>query len=193
MAWHCGQPLSEVETIPVGTLEFRKRTRSNAADTKDVDVVLSPQRMSFGNGCAGSKVPPASSADISNSNNKRLNGLLPKTSKFDKNSERTRDPDREKHLQKLNGYSGNREQIRKAIRDLHENRDRNKDGKVSLTSSKLSWFTGGLFVFQSTIQMSVSVSITSAHVHGKSQARASSLFQVLSHTQPRLHLPTQAF
>lgn len=72
MAWHCGQPLSEVETIPVGTLEFRKRTRSNAADTKDVDVVLSPQRMSFGNGCAGSKVPPASSADISNSNNKRL-------------------------------------------------------------------------------------------------------------------------
>ena len=126
MAWHCGQPTGEAETPPVGTLEFRKRTRSNAAD-KDVDVILSPQRMSFGNGCAGSKIPPTS--DNSNSNTKRLNGLLPKT-KFDKNSERTRDPDREKHLQKMNGNSVNREQIRKAIRDLHENRDRNKDGSA---------------------------------------------------------------
>ena len=110
------------------------RTRSNAADSKDVDVILSPQRMSFGNGCAGSKIPPTS--DNSNSNTKRLNGLLPKT-KFDKNSERTRDPDREKHLQKINGnYSGNREQIRKAIRDLHENRDRNKDGSAPTKVSK---------------------------------------------------------
>ena len=134
MAWHCGQPLGEAETPPVGTLEFRKRTRSNAADSKDVDVILSPQRMSFGNGCAGSKIPPTS--DNSNSNTKRLNGLLPKT-KFDKNSERTRDPDREKHLQKINGnYSGNREQIRKAIRDLHENRDRNKDGSAPTKVSK---------------------------------------------------------
>lgn len=129
MAWHCGQPLSEAENPPVGTLEFRKRTRSNAADSKDVDVILSPQRMSFGNGCAGSKMPPTS--DNSNSNTKRLNGLIPKN-KFDKNSERTRDPDREKHLQNINGnYSGNREQIRKAIRDLHENRDRNKDGAAT--------------------------------------------------------------
>lgn len=139
MAWHCGQPTGEAETPPVGTLEFRKRTRSNAAD-KDVDVILSPQRMSFGNGCAGSKVPPTS--DNSNSNTKRLNGLLPKT-KFDKNSERTRDPDREKHLQKMNGNSVNREQIRKAIRDLHENRDRNKDGSAPTKVCKL------LFYFQS--------------------------------------------
>ncbi|KAL5256143.1 hypothetical protein ACHWQZ_G011379 [Mnemiopsis leidyi] len=135
MAWHCGQPTGEAETPPVGTLEFRKRTRSNAAD-KDVDVILSPQRMSFGNGCAGSKVPPTS--DNSNSNTKRLNGLLPKT-KFDKNSERTRDPDREKHLQKMNGNSVNREQIRKAIRDLHENRDRNKDGSAPTKEEEEMW------------------------------------------------------
>ena len=130
MAWHAGKTLTEAEAMPVGTLEFRKRTRSNAADTKDVDVILSPQRMSFGSGCAGSKVLPSS--DV-----KRQNGLINKN-KFDKNSERTRDPEREKHLQKINGsYSGNREQIRKAIRDLHENRDRNKDGPNSKVSC---WF-----------------------------------------------------
>ena len=135
MAWHSGHAQSEAEPVAVGTLEFRKRTRSNAADTKDVEVILSPQRMSFGNGCAGSKVPPpidpANPSNNNNStttnNNKRLNGLLPKN-KFDKSSERSRDPDREKHLQKINGnYSGNREQIRKAIRDLHENREKNRD------------------------------------------------------------------
>lgn len=143
MAWHCGNPHGEPDTIPVGTLEFRKRTNSNAADRKDVEVILSPQRMSFGNGCAGSKVPPTTdNSTINNntsSNNKRLNGLLPKN-KFDKNSERTRDPDREKHLQKINGsYSGNREQIRKAIRDLHENRDKTKGDVSTKVSNFLSF------------------------------------------------------
>ena len=130
MAWHSGNEQSEAEPVPVGTLEFRKRTRSNAADTKDVEVILSPQRMSFGNGCTGAKVPPPT--DLANSNTKRLNGLLPKN-KFDKASERPRDPDREKHLQKINGnYSGNREQIRKAIRDLHENRDKGKEAPTKV-------------------------------------------------------------
>ena len=130
MAWHSGQPLGEPDTVPVGmgTLEFRKRTRSNAADSKDVEVILSPQRMSFGNGCAGSKVPP--NAEIGTPINKRVNGILPKY-KFEKNPERTRDPDREKHLQKINGnHSGNREQIRKAIRDLHDNRERASSNRV---------------------------------------------------------------
>ena len=120
-----GMSQAQLEPAPVGTLEFRKRSRSKSnADAKDVEVILSPQRMSFGSGCAGSKVPPAppggAQPPVKNGPKSQIipggvNG-----------AERTRDPEREKHIQKSNGYSGNREQIRKAIRDLHENRDRVK-------------------------------------------------------------------
>ena len=130
MAWHAGKPSSDLESVPVGTLEFRKRTRSNAGDSaKEVEVVLSPQRMSFTGGCAGAKFPPSTAP--STIETRRTNGIK---SKYDKSEARIRDPEREKHLQKVNGnYSGNREQIRKAIRDLHENRDRQKELKVSLS------------------------------------------------------------
>lgn len=122
MAWHMGMSQAQLETAPVGTLEFRKRSRSKSnADAKDVEVILSPQRMSFGSGCAG----------LAAVHSKPGTTQPPAKPKVTPGTEpRARDPEREKHIQQSresNGYSGNREQIRKAIRDLHENRDRVKD------------------------------------------------------------------